>query len=327
MVLRFVDLFCGLGAFHLGLLQAGVRDSECVFACDIDKTVADTYALNFGVQPKCCDVREVKEEEIPEFDLLCAGSPCQSHSIAGKKTGLEDEDRGQLIFHVFRIARYHKPKYIIIENVKNLLSVCGGTAFKTIYDALIEIGYRVHYDVLNAARYGCAQARERLYIVCVRNNLPDEFRFPEPNNDHTRCRVRNILDPDANMVDDNAIQNKYDVEEIESVQQFKPFKPKVIAHLVNKDSGKKGRQGERVYDIDHAGATICASSGGPGAKTGLYRVNGVMRTLTVKEVLRMFGFPEDYKYECSDKHMIGYLGNSIVVPVVARIFENMVLSS
>lgn len=318
MTLKFIDLFCGLGAFHLGLQKAGI-DAECVFASDINEQVREIYAENFGLVPKG-DITKIKEDEIPEFDLLCAGSPCQSHSIAGKKTGLEDKERGQLIYHVFRIARHHKPKYIMIENVKNLLSVSGGSAFKTIYDELSGMGYNVHYDVLNAARYGAQQARERLYVVCVRNDLDEDFAFPAPGND--MCRVADVIDREYEA-NDAYLRENYDIQELET-EQYRRFKPKVVAHLVNRKSGKSGRQGERVYALDHPGATICASSGGPGAKTGLYNVNGVLRTLNVKECLRMFGFPEDYKYTvCSDKQMIGFLGNSIVVPVLAALYKEL----
>lgn len=318
-MLRFIDLFCGLGAFHLGL-QAASIDAQCVFACDIDATVAATYEQNFAIKP-ASDIRQVDASDIPEFDLLCAGSPCQSHSIAGKKEGLQDEERGQLIFQLFRIAQHHKPKYMIIENVKNLMHVSDGAAFKLIQQRIQGLGYTMHHKVLNSARYGSAQARERLYMVCIRSDLDQPFKFPAPIDDASHT-VRTILDPSeaSNMI--SHLEEKYDI----SYQELptRPFKAKVVGVLTNRDSGKCGRQGERIYSIEHPSPTICASSGGPGPKTGLYQLdNGVVRTLNTVEVKRLFGFPQSYSFNCSERKMLGYLGNSIVVPVLKEIFKEL----
>lgn len=310
--LKFVDLFCGLGAFHEALKPYG----DCVFASDINPVVSKLYAANHHITPQG-DITKIKASDIPAHDVLCAGAPCQSHSVAGKQKALADP-RGQLIYDVFRIVEFHKPKYILIENVKNLLNVQKKQVFKGIKAELERLGYTVHHQVMNAARYGMAQARERLYIVCIRRDLNQEFKFPVPLDIPTP--VRSILDPTVSIDMTAQINRTHSIEDEDAITPV--FKPRTIKILRYKKSGKAGRQGERVYDIDHPSITICASSGGPGAKTGLYEMpDKKIRTLTVKETKRLFGFPESYKHDtiCSDTQMLHFLGNSIVIPVLSAI--------
>lgn len=146
---KFIDLFCGIGGFRVALEQRGL---ECVFSSDTDHFVQDVYKQNFGEKP-AGDITEIPENKIPKHDILCAGFPCQSFSISGKKGGVSDP-RGRLFYEIQRIADYHKPYVLLLENVKNILTIDNGEVIKTIDKKLDEIGYELHRHVLNASHFG-----------------------------------------------------------------------------------------------------------------------------------------------------------------------------
>lgn len=172
---RFIDLFSGIGGFHLGLSPLG---GECVMASDIDPTANETYYNNFGIKP-WGDICDIRSKEIPAFDLLSGGFPCQSFSNVGQKGGLEDP-RGGLIFQVVRILSDCKPKCFILENVKGLVSHNKGKTLQVIINKLEEIGYKVYYEVLEAKDYGLPQIRKRLFIVGILKKVNYKFVFPKP---------------------------------------------------------------------------------------------------------------------------------------------------
>lgn len=177
---KFIDLFSGIGGFHYGLAQCG---GQCVMASEIEPTAIETYTRNFGLEPRG-DVANIEIEDIPEFDLLCAGFPCQSFSNVGNRKGLADP-RGALIFQVVRILKGCQPKAFLLENVKGLLSHDKGKTIQTIIDELQGCGYKVQYSILEAKDYGVPQMRKRVFIVGVRNDLNIPFSFPPP----TGCEV------------------------------------------------------------------------------------------------------------------------------------------
>ena len=172
---KFIDLFSGIGGFHQGASLAVVK---CVLASDIDKIANQTYKENYGIEPKG-DIYEIKGKDIPDFDLLCAGFPCQAFSQVGQRKGLDDE-RGILIFQVLRILNEKQPKAFILENVKGLLSIQGGEIYKMIVEKLEDEGYKVYTKVLEAKDYGTPQLRKRLFFVGIRKDFDVEFTFPEP---------------------------------------------------------------------------------------------------------------------------------------------------
>ncbi len=172
---KFIDLFSGIGGFHQGASWAG---GKCVLASDIDKIANQTYKENYGIEPKG-DIYEIKGKDIPDFDLLCAGFPCQAFSQVGQRKGLDDE-RGILIFQVLRILNEKQPKAFILENVKGLLSIQGGEIYKMIVEKLEDEGYKVYTKVLEAKDYGTPQLRKRLFFVGIRKDFDVEFTFPEP---------------------------------------------------------------------------------------------------------------------------------------------------
>lgn len=172
---KYIDLFSGIGGFHLGLSKCG---GECVLASEIDETAIETYIKNYSITP-LGDITNIKISDIPEFELLCAGFPCQSFSNVGKKCGFKDP-RGALFFQVSRILKGCKPKAFLLENVKGLLSHDNGKTFQIIKKELTDCGYRVYYKLLEAKDYGVPQIRKRVFIVGIRNDINIEFEYPKP---------------------------------------------------------------------------------------------------------------------------------------------------
>jgi DNA (cytosine-5)-methyltransferase 1 len=193
---HFIDLFCGVGGFHQALSQLG---GECVFASDIDKECQKTYFENYGIMP-VGDITTVDETTIPDFDVLCGGFPCQSFSKAGKRKGIEDA-RGTLFFDILRIAKHHKPKFMVLENVRNLAGHDNGQTWKIIHENLVQIGYSVSPSpiIFSPHFIGIPQHRERVFILCKRADIGDvpEFNFqPKPD---LKCDVENILQDDSEI--------------------------------------------------------------------------------------------------------------------------------
>lgn len=187
--MRFVDLFCGLGGFHLAL-QA--LNHKCVFACDIEEDLGTLYHKNFGLQPKG-DLRKIMESEIPAHDILCAGFPCQPFSKAGEQLGTECKLWGDLFSgHVLRILRKHKPRFLLMENVANLERHDGGRTWSQMKLQLESLDYVVDQKILSPHRFGVPQIRERLYIVGSKDGL-DEFEWPAEDKD-SKVTIHSILD-------------------------------------------------------------------------------------------------------------------------------------
>jgi DNA (cytosine-5)-methyltransferase 1 len=317
-VIRFVDLFCGLGAFHhaFNSLQRADTKYKCVFACDIDTKVQKLYKENYGFEPEG-DIENVIVEDIPDFDILCAGFPCQPFSIAGSKKGFADSRKGNLFYSILRVIDRKSPTTVILENVKNLLSINGGETYETIRKELVKRGYTVKHKVVDSKFYGCPQSRQRVFIIGI---LSREYSFPEEPYETTTPVSSIVEDRETNWLE---YENKYVLEKCKETKSKNSCK--MLFRLIHKVSGKGGRQGERVYSIDHCGPTICASSGGLGAKTGLYYINERVRRLNVNETLRMFGFDETYKWNTivNPEEMLFYLGNCIVVNVLKSLLSNL----
>jgi DNA (cytosine-5)-methyltransferase 1 len=316
---KYIDLFCGLGAFHHAFNNNSNKECvyECVFACDIDENVRKIYETNYNIIPHG-DINEIKINKIPDFDILCAGFPCQPFSIAGKKKGFEDDTKGNLFYSILKIIDKKNPKKIILENVKNLVSINNGKTFKKICDELEKRNYIVKYKIIDSKYYGSAQSRQRIFIICDKDN---EFIFPTENKKNF-TPLKTIIDrKEKTYINYN---EKY---ELKSCKESKKFSSRMIYKLINKKTKKGGRQGERVYSINGCSPTICASSGGPGAKTGLYLVNGKIRRLNVKETIRLFGFNDDYIWDniVSSEKMLYFLGNSIVVNVIDALIKNIII--
>lgn len=183
MTYKFIDLFCGIGSFHYSFDKLGWK---CVLASDIDETVHDVYEKNYGMKP-VGDIYDINPDDIPHYDVLCAGFPCQPFSNAGKHGGFDDE-RGILFLEIIRLMKAAKPKVAVLENVSALKSHDKGKTFKIICEKIEEQGYTVHHKVLKCSDYGLPQMRKRIFMVCVRNDIThdvDIFDLKEYEKDVT----------------------------------------------------------------------------------------------------------------------------------------------
>jgi DNA (cytosine-5)-methyltransferase 1 len=172
----FIDLFAGIGGFHIALKNLG---GKCVFACEIDKFARQTYIANHKIDESIFaeDIKNVGSENIPNHDVLCAGFPCQPFSQAGFKKGFEDI-RGTLFFEIARIIDAKKPKAILLENVSHLLKHDDGKTFKKIEETIKDLGYSFYYKILKASDFGLPQNRPRLFMVGFKDDLSQNFLFP-----------------------------------------------------------------------------------------------------------------------------------------------------
>lgn len=189
--LKFIDLFAGIGGIRLAFEHAG---GVCVFSSEWDKYACKTYRANFGEQP-FGDITKISASDIPDFDILLAGFPCQPFSIAGKKAGFHHETQGTLFFDIERILKEKRPKAFLLENVKNLTAHDNGNTLKTIISHLETLGYHVYYKVLNALDYGVPQKRERIIICGFLSKV--DFKFPHPIDEKNRKSLADILETDV----------------------------------------------------------------------------------------------------------------------------------
>ncbi len=214
---QFIDLFCGIGGFHQALTQLG---GECVFASDIDKECQKTYYENYGLTP-VGDITKVDEKLIPDFDILCGGFPCQSFSKAGNRKGIEDA-RGTLFFDILRIAKHHKPKYMLLENVRNLAGHDKGRTWNIIHENLTEMGYSVNASpiIFSPHFIGIPQHRERVFILCKRSDIGELPTFNYTPQTDLKCDVEDILQNDSEIDSDKYNLKKELIELIDIWNDF-----------------------------------------------------------------------------------------------------------
>src|SRR5574343_13859 len=293
MTIKFIDLFAGIGGFRLGFQPFG----ECVFASEWDKHAQITYEANFNHKPSG-DITQIDEKDIPSFDILLAGFPCQPFSTAGLRKGFEDT-RGTLFFHIAQIINHHRPKIIFLENVKGLKTHDKGQTYKVIQNILTELGYNIYAKILNYKDYGVPQNRERVYIVGFREKL--EFSFPEPSN---------IIQKVANILESNVLE-KYTISD-------KLWK----GHQRRKEEHKKKGNGfgYSLFNGDsHYTSTISARYYKDGSEILIEQKDKNPRKLTPRECARLQGFPESFVIPVSDSQAYKQFGNSVSVPVIESI--------
>ena len=313
--INYIDLFAGIGGFHLALSNF---NTNCVFASEWDKDCQDVYFENFNIRTHG-DITKIDEKEIPPHDILCAGFPCQAFSISGKRLGFKDT-RGTLFFDVARIAKYHKPKVLILENVKNFKEHDNGKTLSTVLSTLDEIGYNTFYDILSASDYGVPQKRERIYLVSFKKNLKiKDFNFS--NQRKIESILKDIVLPDKETKEYLIKRNDIYLNNQSPVKDMFGNYPKksIRVGIVN-----KGGQGERIYSQFGHAIALTAYGGGVGAKTGLYQINNKIRKLAPRECARLFGFPEDFKLHKKDSVSYKQFGNSVVVNVLKNIIQKII---
>jgi DNA (cytosine-5)-methyltransferase 1 len=313
---NFIDLFAGIGGFHLAL---GSMGAECVFASEWDKFASETYEKNFHLKP-FGDITQIDEKNIPKHDILCGGFPCQAFSISGKQKGFEDT-RGTLFFDIARIVNFHKPKVLFLENVKNLAKHDEGKTLKTIIQTLEELEYSVFTKVFNSSNFGLPQNRERIYIVAFHNILNSKtFKFPvSPNNPICLEHILENEPKDAKVIERSDIEfyKKHTVSNTLFSDNKLLNKPIQIGKV------NKGGQGERIYHTLGHAITLSAYGGGVGSKTGLYLVNGKIRKLSPRECARVQGFPDNFILNSSDIQTYKQFGNSVSVNVLQHILKEI----
>lgn len=306
--IKFIDLFAGIGGFRIALEKHGAK---CVFTSEWDKGAQKTYYENFGEIPQG-DITKINEKDIPKHDIICAGFPCQAFSISGKQQGFKDA-RGTLFFDIARIAKYHQPRALFLENVKNLVKHYHGNTLKIILRILDEIGYDAYHQVLVASHYGVPQARERIYIAAFRKDLGvSYFKFPRPT--YKRIFVKDVLEDEKRTQE--YIINREDIK-FWKRDETPVLKPIQIGQINN------GGQGERIYSVNGHAITLSAYGGGAAGKTGAYLINGKIRRLSPKECARVQGFPEWFKIPVSKSQAYKQFGNSVAVPVVEAIYKQL----
>jgi DNA (cytosine-5)-methyltransferase 1 len=306
--LRTLDLFAGVGGIRLGFERAGFKT---IFANDFDKTCKETYDLNFN-EPKLTikDIWEVEIKEIPEFDILLGGFPCQAFSIAGYRKGFNDEKRGNLFFRIVNILEERKPEAFLLENVKNLKGHDKGKTFKIIKEALESLGYTIRTEVLNSMEYGnIPQNRERIFIVgFLDEKKAKAFEFPKKI-----PLTKNFREFTANEAEDKYYYNdkplyeriKNDINSEETVYQWRR---KYVR------ANKKG-----------VVPTLTANMGLGGHNVPIIKNHKGIRKLTPKETFMLQGFPKSFKLpeNLADSKLYHQAGNSVVVPVIERIAIEM----
>lgn len=301
--MTFIDLFAGLGGFRIALESLGAR---CVYSNEWDKPAQKVYSDNFGDIPEG-DITQVDENNIPKHDILCAGFPCQAFSISGKQKGFEDS-RGTLFFDVARIIKRKKPKIVFMENVKNFATHDNGRTLDIVKTIMEELGYIFYQKILNAVDYGIPQKRERIYMVCFRNDLNiKKFTYPKPFKLTTH--VEDFLLKDEHLIT-NLYVDRPDIYYNDLNDNKYSSKP-IRLGTVN-----KGGQGERIYSTKGSAITLSAYGGGIFAKTGGYLVNGRPRKLHPRECARIMGYPDSYKICNNANQAYKQLGNSVVVDVL-----------
>lgn len=305
--MTFIDLFAGIGGFRLALESFGAK---CLFSSEWDKMAQEVYYQNFGDIP-AGDITKIHEKDIPDHDILCAGFPCQAFSISGKKQGFEDS-RGTLFFDVARIVKEKRPKVVFLENVKNFATHDGGKTLEVVRSTMEELGYTFFQKVLNAANYGVPQNRERVYMVCFRNDLGiKDFTFPKSVELNTH--VEDLILEDESLtkrlyVDRPDMYYNHNCDSNENSN--KPLRVGTV---------NKGGQGERIYSTKGTAITLSAYGGGVFAKTGGYLINGKARKLHPRECARLMGFPDSYKFCENTNQAYKQFGNSVVVDVLQYI--------
>lgn len=307
--LKIFDMFCGIGGFRLGFEQVS-NIFETVYAVDINKDCKKTYDLNFDkTKLTLDDIAKIDIKKIPNFDVLCAGFPCQSFSKAGTKKGLAD-DRGKLVYDMLEIIRIKKPKILLLENVKNFKTIHDGEPYKLVTETLNKYGYFVKDLIMNTCDYThIPQNRERIFIVGFLNeDYYNNFEFPEKINDKYDFHeyLEKNIDQKYYYTDKSAIWEKLKiaVTDKNTVYQYR-----------------------RTYVRENKNNNIpalVASMGIGGHNVGIIRDNKGIRKLTPRECFNFQGFPKTYEFpKVGDSCLYKQIGNSVTVELIKKIANNI----
>lgn len=309
---KIASFFAGVGGIDLAFENLG----EIVYVNEYNKNAVKTYEKNFDIKVDDRDIRIVEESEIPEFDIMLAGFPCQAFSLAGYRQGFNDEKgRGNLFFELERIFKSKNPDIIFLENVKNLVNHDKGRTFEVILNSLKNSGYYIKYKVLNTMNYGnVPQNRERIYIVAFKNeNIYKNFDFPDPIILETQI---------SNLINENKLDDKY----YYTKENFKYYE-ELNNNIKSRDTVYQWRRQYVRENKSKVCPTLTANMGTGGHNVPIVLTNNGIRKLTPKECFLFQGFPKNYKLpDIANCHLYKQAGNSVSVSVVKRISENILKS-
>jgi DNA (cytosine-5)-methyltransferase 1 len=293
-----IDLFAGIGGIRTGFESQGC---EIVFSSEWDLAAQKIYELNYGTKPHG-DITQVNEKEIPKFDVLLAGFPCQPFSQAGLKKGLADT-RGTLFFDIARIVNYHRPKVVFLENVKRFKTHDNGNTFQVVKSTLEGMGYTVFAEILNAKDFGVPQNRERIYIVAFLGNV--DFNFPKPPK--KTVKVGDILEKNVAI--------KYTISD----RLWAGHKRRKEEHIA-----KGNGFGFSLFNADSPyTSTISARYYKDGSEILIAQTGKNPRKITPREAARLQGFSDSFKLPDSDTQAYKQFGNSVAIPVIKAIAKEV----
>lgn len=311
-MLKVASFFAGVGGIDLGFLRAGFKT---IYANEFDDYAADTFELNFGIEVDRRDIKTVMADEIPDFDVLLAGFPCQAFSIAGYRQGFDDEKgRGNLFFELVRLMEVKRPRIAFFENVKNLVSHDKGNTFRVICKELDKLGYKYLFQVLNAVDYGnIPQNRERIYIVAFRDR-EDYAQFDLPKSIPLEKTIHDVIAFD---------------EQVDDVFYYtankNTFYDELREHMTSTETTYQWRRKYVRENKSNLVPTLTANMGTGGHNVPLIvTYDGRIRKLTPRECFNVQGFPKSFKLpDQSNGRLYKQAGNSVAVPVVERLASNI----
>jgi len=319
--MKFIDLCAGVGGGRLGLENNGL---ECVAYSEIDNKAEHTYRVLHGDEMSLGDLTSIDTNHIPDFDLLIGGFPCQTFSIVGKRNGLNDEDKGQIIYHISRILKQSKSSFFILENVKGLVNHDKGRTFNIILDLLKSIGYTIYHSVLNSIDYGVPQMRERIYIVGIKDEFVNKgktFSFPEKiTKDYD---ISDFLSDDSDEFIFSETTNKRTYDTFKNYLKNKYNKGEYdIDEILKEDYMVLDTRQSDIRIYNNRVPTLRRDRQGI-----LYTKNGVLRRLSGYEAFLLQGFSKTMALKASKNQSNGNLlsqaGNAMTVNVVDSITKEL----
>ncbi len=321
--MKYLSLFSGIGGFELGIGP----NHECIGYSEIDKYATKVYQSHFPTHKNYGDITKINEKELPDFDFLCGGFPCQAFSIAGKRGGFADT-RGTLFFDIARILKAKQPNLLLLENVKGLLSHDSGRTFATIIATLDELGYDLQWQVLNSKDYGVPQNRERVLIVGHLRGTPRPKVFPITGGDS-----KAIFGTITNSYHKGGHTGSYIApKKIEQINQpvhsnDRVYDPKGISPTLNTMQGGNRQpfilQKSRGKNKGGAHAISPTVSANSFQDNNHLMEKGVVRRLTPMECERLQGFPDNWTNVVSDTQRYKTIGNAVTVNVIQAIVEKL----
>lgn len=302
------SLYAGVGGICLGFKQAGY---EISWSNEWDKNACITYRNNFKHNLIEGDIWKINEKLLQKVDVIIAGFPCQSFSVAGYRKGFKDE-RGTHFFRIIDFIDYHEPKAIFLENVKNLKGHDKGNTFKTIKKSLNKRGYVVYYKIINTKELTeIPQNRERIFIVCFKKNLLNKLEFNFPENKNNPKPIADYLD--KNNIDPTLVYSR----------KFKHF-DKLKNEIKSEKTLYQWRRQYVRENKNNLCPTLTANMGTGGHNVPLILQNEIIRKLSPRECFRFQGFPEDFKLpKIAKSHLYKQAGNSVSVPVIKKIADEI----